>query len=60
MRRRDFLKSVSAVAATTAITAPAVWSPAKAQSRKETLLLVTENGPNNLDIHGARHQPAWL
>jgi len=52
MRRREFLKSVSAVAATTAVSAPAIWSPAKAQSRKETLLLVTENGPNNLDIHG--------
>src|ERR1700675_3904361 len=32
--------------------APAVWTSAEAQSRNETLLLVTENGPNNLDIHG--------
>ncbi len=31
---------------------PAVWSPAKAQSRQETLLIVSESGPNNLDIHG--------
>ena len=52
MKRREFLQSMTALAATTAVTAPAVWSPAKAQSRKETLLLVTENGPNNLDIHG--------
>jgi len=52
MKRRQFLQSMTALAASTAITAPAVWSPAKAQSRKETLLLVTENGPNNLDIHG--------
>src|SRR5271169_5761423 len=52
MRRRDFLKSVSAVAASTAVTAPAIWSPAKAQSRQETLLIVSESGPNNLDIHG--------
>jgi peptide/nickel transport system substrate-binding protein len=52
MKRRDFLKSASAVAATTAITAPAVFSPAKAQSRAETLLIVSESGPNNLDIHG--------
>ena len=52
MKRREFLQSMTALAAGTAITAPAVWSPAKAQSRKETLLLVTENGPNNLDIHG--------
>ena len=52
MKRREFLQSFTALAAGTAITAPAIWSPAKAQSRKETLLLVTENGPNNLDIHG--------
>jgi peptide/nickel transport system substrate-binding protein len=51
MKRRDFLKSASAVAATT-VTAPAVFSPAKAQSRAETLLIVSESGPNNLDIHG--------
>ena len=52
MKRRDFLKSSAAVAATTAVTAPAVFSPAKAQSRAETLLIVSESGPNNLDIHG--------
>jgi peptide/nickel transport system substrate-binding protein len=52
IKRRDFLKSASATVAAGALTAPAVWSPAKAQSRKETLLLVTEDGPNNLDIHG--------
>ena len=52
MKRRDFLQSMTALAASAAVTAPAVWSPAKAQARKETLLLVTENGPNNLDIHG--------
>lgn len=52
MKRRDFLKSATAAAAVGAVSAPAVWSPAKAQSRKETLLLVTESGPNNLDIHG--------
>ena len=52
MKRREFLKSATALAATAAVTAPAVFSPAKAQLRKETLLLVTENGPNNLDIHG--------
>ena len=52
MKRRDFLKSASAVAATSAIAAPAVFSPAKAQSRAETLLIVSESGPNNLDIHG--------
>jgi peptide/nickel transport system substrate-binding protein len=52
MKRREFLKSVSALAASTAVTAPAVFSPAKAQSRAETLLIVSESGPNNLDIHG--------
>ena len=51
MKRREFLKSVTALAAGTAISSPAIWG-AKAASRKETLLLVTENGPNNLDIHG--------
>ncbi len=52
MKRRDFLKSMTAMTAAAAVPAPAIWSPAKAQSRQETLLLVTENGPNNLDIHG--------
>jgi peptide/nickel transport system substrate-binding protein len=51
MKRRDFLKSVTAVAAG-ALPMPAVWSPAKAQSRQETLLIVSESGPNNVDIHG--------
>jgi peptide/nickel transport system substrate-binding protein len=51
LRRRDFLKSASAAAAV-ALPAPAVWSPAKAQSRQETLLIVSESGPNNVDIHG--------
>jgi len=52
MKRRDFLKSMTAMTAAAAVPAPAIWSPAKAQSRQETLLLLTENGPNNLDIHG--------
>src|SRR5690349_16325403 len=50
--RRDFLKSASAAAAAVALPAPAAWSPAKAQSRQETLLIVSESGPNNVDIHG--------
>jgi peptide/nickel transport system substrate-binding protein len=50
MKRRDFLKS--AAATTAAVSAPAVFSPAKAQARNETLLIVSESGPNNLDIHG--------
>ena len=44
MKRREFLKSSAALAAGTAMSAPAIYS-AEAQSRKETLLLVTENGP---------------
>lgn len=51
MKRREFLQSATALAAA-GVAAPAIWSPAKAQSRKETLLTVSENGPNNLDIHG--------
>jgi peptide/nickel transport system substrate-binding protein len=52
MKRRDFLKSVTALAAGSAVSAPAVFSPARAQGRQETLLIVSESGPNNLDIHG--------
>jgi peptide/nickel transport system substrate-binding protein len=52
MKRRDFLKSMTALAAGSAVSAPAVWSPARAQGRQETLLIVSESGPNNLDIHG--------
>jgi len=53
MKRRDFLKTAAALAAGCALpAAPAVWSPARAQSRQETLLIVSESGPNNLDIHG--------
>src|SRR5438874_4129044 len=53
MKRRDFLKSVSGLAAAGALApAPAIWSPAKADARSETLLIVSEGGPNNLDIHG--------
>src|SRR6201994_3014038 len=53
MKRRDFLKSVSGLAAgALAIASPAIFSPAKADARSETLLIVSEGGPNNLDIHG--------
>jgi peptide/nickel transport system substrate-binding protein len=52
MKRRDFLKSMTALAGTGMLPAPAIFSPAKAQSRAETLLVVTESGPNNFDIHG--------
>ena len=52
MNRREFLKSTSAIAATSAVSAPAIFSSAKAQARSETILVVSESGPNNLDIHG--------
>jgi peptide/nickel transport system substrate-binding protein len=52
MKRREFLKSMTALTAASAVSTPAIWSPAKAQSRQETLLIVSESGPNNLDIHG--------
>ncbi len=52
MKRRDFLKSMTALGASATVTAPAVWSPAKAQARAETLLVISESGPNNIDIHG--------
>jgi peptide/nickel transport system substrate-binding protein len=52
MNRREFLKSTTAVAATSAVSAPAIFSPAKAQARSETILVVSESGPNNIDIHG--------
>ncbi|WP_314954897.1 ABC transporter substrate-binding protein [Bradyrhizobium cosmicum] len=53
MKRRDFLKSVSGLAAGAALPAvPSVISSAYADARSETLLIVSEGGPNNLDIHG--------
>src|SRR3954449_4501218 len=52
MKRRDFLKSVAGVAAGAMVPAPAIWSAAKADARSETLLIVSESGPNNLDIMG--------
>lgn len=50
MDRRAFLKSTAL--AGTAVAAPAVWSPSRADARSETLLVISESGPNNLDIHG--------
>src|ERR1700730_747639 len=51
MKRRQFLRSMTALAAGSMLPMPAIV-PARAQSREETLLIVTESGPNNLDIHG--------
>ena len=52
MKRRDFLKTAAAAGAASVLSAPAVVTSAKAQARQETLLVVTEYGPNNFDIHG--------
>src|ERR1700712_3802179 len=64
MERRDFLKTMSGAAAGTLVSAPAIFSPAKADARSETLLVVSESGPNNLDIHGVGtnvpgYEAAW-
>ncbi len=50
MRRRDFLTATGAVAgsATLARGIPSAW----AETPKDTLLVLVENGPNSLDIHG--------
>jgi peptide/nickel transport system substrate-binding protein len=45
MRRRDFLKASTALAAGSALTSPA-W----AEDAKDTLLTVSESGPNGLDM----------
>jgi peptide/nickel transport system substrate-binding protein len=50
MRRRQFLKATAA-ATGVAITAPYI-RPARAQGRNNTLLALSESGPNNLDIMG--------
>src|ERR1700674_4415244 len=50
MRRRDFLKRTTAAAA--GAVAAAYVHPARAQTRKDTLLTVSESGPNNLDVMG--------
>src|ERR1044071_4662338 len=50
MKRRDFLKTASA--ATIGVAAPAIFSPRAIAQRQETLLIVSESGPNNIDIHG--------
>src|SRR5438445_13839084 len=46
------------------VPAPAIFSPAKADARSETLLIVSEGGPNNIDIHGvgtnvAGYEVSW-
>jgi peptide/nickel transport system substrate-binding protein len=52
MKRRDFLKTATGAAAGAMVSGPAIWTSAKADARSETLLIVSESGPNNLDIMG--------
>ena len=65
MDRRQFIKSVGVTTAlsSTAASTSAVTS-AMAQSRSETLLIVSESGPDNLDVHGVganvpAYEVAW-
>jgi hypothetical protein len=50
MRRREFLKATTA--ATAAAVATPYIRPARADGRNDTLLTLSESGPNNLDIMG--------
>src|SRR4051812_33630639 len=52
MKRRDFLKTATGAAAGAMVSGPALLSSAMADARSETLLIVSESGPNNLDIMG--------
>ena len=52
MRRRDFIKGTTALAAGGAIAADALGARlASAQDRTDSLLVVSEGGPNSLDFH---------
>src|SRR5262249_55251245 len=56
MRRRAFIKAWAA--ATVGVTG--LRKPALAQGRKDTLLALSESGPNSLDIHGVgANRPAY-
>jgi peptide/nickel transport system substrate-binding protein len=52
MNRRDFLKSTTAIGVGSALAGSGLVGQAAAQSRKDTLLVLVENGPNSMDIHG--------
>jgi peptide/nickel transport system substrate-binding protein len=54
VNRRDFIKTASATALLSGAAVPMTgfWAAVQAQGRQDTLLVVSEDGPNNLDIHG--------
>ncbi|MCW5773607.1 MAG: ABC transporter substrate-binding protein [Rhodospirillaceae bacterium] len=59
MSRRRVLKTGAVAAGATALPMPFLRG-AEAQSRKETLLAISENGPNSLDIMGVgANRPAY-
>lgn len=51
MNRREFLQTATAVTVVGGFASLSSTS-AQAQSKQETLLIVSENGPNNLDVQG--------
>lgn len=58
------LLRAGAVAAALGAATIAAWQPAVAQTRAETLVVVSEEGPSTLDIHGATanvatHEVSW-
>lgn len=60
MKRRDFLKSTTSAIAASAAIAAMPWNSALGQGRKDTLLSISEGGPNSLDIHGVgANRPAY-
>ncbi len=60
MNRREFLQNVSAASVVSGFASLTPMSNAFAQSRQETLLLISEGGPNNLDVQGlGANRPAY-
>jgi peptide/nickel transport system substrate-binding protein len=60
MNRRTFLHSASAATVMGGLGSLTPISFALAQSRQETLLVISESGPNSLDVQGGRHEPPRL
>ena len=50
MKRRDFLKSTAALAGAASVGGRV--RSARSETPRDTLLVLVENGPNSLDIHG--------
>jgi hypothetical protein len=52
MNRREFLQVSSTATIVGGFASLVPFGGAKAQSKQDTLLVVSENGPNNLDVQG--------